>query len=187
MGSPGGGIAIPSWRCAAVAVAIGMAGLIVTGCAGAQQPVADGGDRHPTPLRIELTVAEQESGRRVGYRLEPDGGLHFAGGRRLLHGEWRESGRLSLEQRAALWQVIDRHDLLDADNVLFASADEVRYDVKLRAGDRRAAFVSVDDRAEGLAELSEALGELHAELSAEEVYRPIEGAIRRSGGDGPRQ
>lgn len=159
---------------------------MLSGCAANGSNVAQGGDAHPTPLEVDLIVSTQD-GRRMAYRLRRDGTLHFAGGRQVAAREFHESGVLSLEQRRQVWQVIDRHNLLDVGSRLFATPEEVRYEVEIRAGRRQQSFRAVDDEAPGLAELHQTLESMHREMADRDVYRAIEGAIRRGGGNVPRQ
>lgn len=164
----------------AIAVMVLIAAAALPGCATGAD-VADGADVHPTPLQIELQVAT-EDGRRLAYRLDRQGVLHFAGGRQVLWGDWRESARLSREQRGRLWRIIEVNDLLEASGPLFASPQRVRYTIELRAGRRRNSFTTVDDRHPALAELAEALDEMHRREADADILRSIEGAMEEDGG-----
>lgn len=157
----------------------------LVGCA-AGGAVAEGGEAHPTPLEVELNVSTQD-GRRMAYQLRPDGTLRFAGGRQVAARDFRESGSLSIEQRQQVWQVIERNELLDAGGRLFATPDTVRYQVELRAGRRLNSFIAVDDEVPGLAELHDALEQLHRDLADREIFQAIDGAIRRREGNVPRR
>ncbi|MEX2670493.1 MAG: hypothetical protein WD294_00145 [Phycisphaeraceae bacterium] len=162
-------------------IALSLSMLTIVGCASGGARTDPDSDR-----RLEVKVFT-EDGRQMAYRLERDGTLHFAGGRAVLRRNWSVSGTPTPEQRAELWQIIDQYDLLTADGSFFASPEQVRYDVVLHAGREQNRFITVDDRVPGLAELTEALADLHSELRDADVYREIEGAIERSGGNVPQR
>ncbi len=159
----------------------------VAGCSSpkAQAPAVTPDDptpvAHPQPLELSL-YATSTQGRHVYYVVGPDGVLSFGGGRNAHVRAADPIARLTNAQRNELWQVIDRYDLLEARGELFAKAQQVRYDVAIRAGGERHSFNTVDQNVAGLAELESLLGRFKTELSSSRVYRAVDEKIRRSGG-----
>ncbi len=164
-------------------LSVGLWALAVTGCGsvGPAPLTAESPEGVPQPLAIRLKV-NQTDGRLAYYELTPEGVLKFGGGIDARRSSASAVGDVPDKERARLWQIVDEHDLLDADGVPFASARETEYRVDLRVGDRHVSYRSVDERTKGLAALAKALANIRARLQADAIYEPIQRRIEASGG-----
>jgi hypothetical protein len=136
---------------------------------------------YPQPFEVSL-YATSKQGRHVYYEVGTDGVLSFGGGR---HAHIRAAdpvARLTNAERNELWRVIEQHELLGAKSEMFPKAEQVRYDVTIRAGGKRHRFNAVDEKVAGVAELDALLGRFKTELSSNRLYQAVDEKIRRSGG-----
>jgi hypothetical protein len=171
-----------------VCVMVGVtAAIFIAGCATNEKPavvvqplVIPAGV--PRPIEIELRAVKAAERRATYYKLDADGTLTFGGGIDANLRTGSRAGRLTGEQIAQLWSIIDGNKLLDAGGKLFASGKVVSYEVRLRAGDRKANYGAVDDGVKGLDQLEGALFKMQSDLRYKDVFKPIDEKLRKSGG-----
>lgn len=130
--------------------------ILLGGCAGSNM-VDRGEGGLPQPFTLELRALSAES-RAVYYVLESDGMLRYGAGSDARHRIASiEAGLLSDAEREKLWQIVERYRLLESEGRFFPESENVKYEVKLRAGPRKNSFDCADEDVAGLAELERAL------------------------------
>lgn len=137
--------------------------LILPGC-NAAPPV---GREAITPQRLSLTLFSRTSDRRMTYfELAANGELRFGGGQQAVGRGTTLTRTLDASQMDEVWQVIERHDLLNGRSAgLFEKPEKVEYEVKISSRRGSASYRSLDDTMPGLAELHKLLFDLHAEVA----------------------
>lgn len=106
-----------------------------------------------------------KGGRLTYFELKPDGSLGYGGGRFAQQRITEPALTLSSEQRRAVWQIIQKHDLLHAEGSgLFAGgAANTKYELTLRAAGRSNSLHAIDEQVPGIRELHDALFKMQAD------------------------
>lgn len=161
--------------CCLLSVLLGLA-VLSMGCQSA--PVVEGdADTLPRPFEITLHGSGTD-GRHVHYELSADGTLHFGGGRQATGRNSEPVGKLTDEQRMALWSIIrDERMLTAAGQGWGAKPQRIKHEVVLVAGSRRHRFTTIDDQTPGPKQLDEAMFKLQADVRYATLFNRIDHAI----------
>jgi len=138
-----------------------LAACLVAGSCASSQPLT--ADRLPAPFELSLYTGTTD-GRSTYFELKRGGLLRYGGGVDANVRNAFDVEHTTDAQRLVIWRIVHKRDLLDASGELFAEANEVEYDLHVRAGGRSNRIRAIDDGVRGLDELSRALFELQYEL-----------------------
>lgn len=153
----------------------GLVLLLLCGCATDRSLTADA---LPEPFSLSLRMWSTD-GRASYYELKPDGTLRFAGGQAAWAKNATDVGVLTDPQRMAVWRLVHRYELLDAEGSWFDQGEHVTYMLDLRAGAARRSIQAADDRVPGLEAINDLLFEYQSQMRYGQVIRPIELEIER--------
>jgi hypothetical protein len=129
---------------------------VIAGCASTPTRSVDvPGVPQDLAVEIDMTTQNQQYTSMV---LKPSGELWFAGGMTARYGGNRElAATLTADQLRAVWQVIERHNLLDAAGQWFPDEQHVIWQVAIRADGRHNRFKTADDTVAGVSALQDLL------------------------------
>jgi hypothetical protein len=108
-----------------------------------------------------------DANRQTYLELDKGGKLAFGGGRDAAQRVANPVMTLSDAQSQAVYDVIQRHDLLHAKGALFDKAQHTTYELDLRVDGKQRSLRAVDDQVPGLRELNDLL----FDMQARERYR----------------
>ena len=120
------------------------------------------------PEQFTLSLVTSTTTQQFTYfHLDADDTLHFAGGRDAFMRNGKPLLKITAAQRQALWDLIIKHNLHNADGEFFPSAERVKYEFTLGGGgvlslDRK--YSAADGDVPGLADLQQHLMALRSSV-----------------------
>lgn len=125
-------------------------------------PAIAPGDVPEFSLTLRCTA---KGGRLTYFELKPDGSLGYGGGRLALHRTTEPALTLTAEQRRAVWNIIQEHDLLSAkgEGLFAGGVSDTIYELNLRSGNQSNSLHAVNESVPGVKALHEALFKMQAD------------------------
>jgi hypothetical protein len=121
-----------------------------------------GADAKGRNLHLKLKTAMADH--RYTYFEINRGELSYGGGRAAAQMQGIPVLRLTPQQTAAIWAIIDRHDLMHAHGSLMGKGRDATYDLSLDDGQTSHSIHATDDKVLGIKELQQLLFDYQAEV-----------------------